>query len=119
MDFKAKIKLWAVKSWIFVKNYAAVSCLVALVIMAILLVRDKKVIQSLKADIEILKAKSKIEKLATENNVSVNNIEKLKEKDEQLKKEIKAIEESIVKVAKDSEMTTQEIVDALNKIYGK
>jgi hypothetical protein len=119
MVFLNRIKVFFLKVFAYVKNYLYISGVVAILILSILLFMNKKKINRLKVDVELLKAKLKVETLALENCVSLSKVETLKEKDEKIRKELKEVEDRLIKVAAEVEMTPEEILNAFKKIYGK
>jgi len=100
------------------KDYALVILVVALSVMGVLLFRNKKSMDTMKNEIEILRAKYQIEKLAAEKAVLVADLQKMKHEDSEIGKAIKAIEEK-TKAALSQDLTTEEIITLIERIYGK
>lgn len=83
--------------------------MVGVTLLALLWRKKNKKIQSLKNEVALLRAKLKLEALAAKNEVLLENLEDLKNKEETVKEEIEAIESELIESIPE-DMSTEEIV---------
>lgn len=76
---------------------------------------QQRKIKQLQIELAILKAKLKLERLALENETSVNTIADLKEKDKKIEEELKKIEESL-KIDLPDDMTEEDIIKKFKEL---
>lgn len=78
-----------------IKWIALILCLIFVSVLLLIARNRGKKIDSLLTELATLKAKIQIEKLAAKNDVLVEDLGALKEKDEKMRKEIEKIEASL------------------------
>lgn len=78
-----------------IKWIALILCIIFVSVLLLIARRRGKKIDSLLTELSALKAKVKVEKLAAKNDVLVEDLSELKEKDEKVRKEIEKIEASL------------------------
>lgn len=107
------------KSWAWIKhNSKLVLFIIFLVLMSILVIswgRKNKKIRELERQLAISHAKLKVERLTIKYNATIEELNKLKELDNKIQEEIKAIETSLENKLKE-DMTAEEIAEKFREI---
>jgi len=107
-----KIWKWLVSN---IKLVMVIACLVMIIIVGIMIGSKNKLIRSLEQKLSILQAKIKIEKLQIQYDMTMDEINKKKEEDVVLRKEIENIEEQLSKRL-EGELSAEEIANKFREI---
>lgn len=113
------LKLWTglKKAFVWIKANSAILLLTAALLSVSLIIFfcQRKSIRQLQIELAILKTQLKLQKLAVEKDIKIQNIIELKDKDKELREKLVKIEEDLKKELPD-DMTEDEIVQKFKEL---